>query len=158
VSEAAATALALIEGRIGQEEGVGEWDEITQEMISEFADLTNDHQFIHVDEAAAQSVGFPTTIAHGFLTLSMLTHLGASIPQDPEMFEGVAMGMNYGFDKVRFVAPVPNGSRVRCRSTLKSAEAKGADAIHLTRTFTMEVEGSEKPALVADWIVRLVYP
>jgi len=157
MSEAAETALAVIEVKIGTEEGVGEWTEITQKMISKFADLTDDHQFIHVDPEAAKSVGFPTTIAHGFLTLSMLTHLGASIPQDPQMFVGVAMGMNYGFDKVRFIAPVPNGSRVRCRSTLKAAEPKG-DAIHLTRTFTMEIEGSEKPALVADWIVRMVYP
>jgi acyl dehydratase len=157
VSEAAANALAFINGKIGEEEGVGDWFEITQEMISEFADLTHDHQFIHVDEDAAKAVGFPTTIAHGFLTLSMLTHLGSSIPQDPKMFEGIAMGMNYGFDKVRFVAPVPNGSRVRCRSTLAAAEPKGGNAIHLTRTFTMEVEGSDKPALVADWIVRMVY-
>lgn len=157
MSEAAATAFEKISERIGSEEGVGEWFEITQDMINEFADLTHDHQFIHVDESAAQSVGFPTTIAHGFLTLSMLTHLAASIPLDPELFKGVAMGMNYGFDKVRFVAPVPNGSNVRCRSELKAADRKGEDAIHLTRTYTMEIEGSEKPALVADWIVRLVF-
>ena len=156
MSEAAEKAYEKISAVIGTEEGVGEWFEITQDMINDFADLTHDHQFIHVDEAAAQSVGFPTTIAHGFLTLSMLTHLAASIPLDPELFKGVAMGMNYGFDKVRFIAPVPNGSRVRCRSVLKAADPKG-DAINLTRTYTMEIEGSDKPGLVADWIVRLVF-
>ena len=156
MSEAAEAAHQKISERVGTEEGVGDWFEITQDMINEFADLTHDHQFIHVDEAAAQSVGFPTTIAHGFLTLSMLTHLAASIPQDPELLKGVAMGMNYGFDKVRFIAPVPNGSRVRCRAELKSAELKG-DAINLTSTYTMEIEGSDKPALAADWIVRLVF-
>ena len=157
MAEAAANARELLTERIGHEEGVGEWFEITQDMISEFADLTHDHQFIHVDEDAAKAVGFPTTIAHGFLTLSMLTKLAASIPQDPEVFKGVAMGMNYGFDKVRFVNPVPNGSRVRCRSALSAVEPKGDDALHLTRTYTMEIEGSDKPALVAEWIVRLVF-
>ncbi|MCP4434640.1 MAG: MaoC family dehydratase [Actinomycetia bacterium] len=157
MSEAAATALAKIQERVGTEEGVGEWFEITQDMINQFADLTEDHQFIHVDEEGAKSVGFPTTIAHGFLTLSMLTHGAASIPQDPELFRGIAMGMNYGFDKVRFVNPVPNGSRLRCRSVLSAAEPKGDNAIHLTRTYTMEIEGADKPALVADWIVRLQF-
>ncbi len=156
MSEAAAAALAIAEAKIGQEDGVGEWTQITQEMINQFADLTSDHQFIHLDEEGAKSVGFPTTVAHGFLSLSMLTHLSSSIPQDPELLKGIAMGINYGFDKVRFLAPVPNGSNVRVRSTLKSAELKG-NAINFTRTYTMDIEGSDKPALAADWIVRLVY-
>ncbi|MFP5321956.1 MAG: MaoC/PaaZ C-terminal domain-containing protein, partial [Acidimicrobiia bacterium] len=92
----------------------------------------------------------------GFLTLSMLTHLSSSIKQDPETFKGVVMGVNYGFDKVRFIAPVPSGSKIRATSVLKDAALKG-NAIDVTRTYTIEVEGGDKPAVVADWITRLVY-
>ena len=155
---AAAKAYELWKAGEGSEEATGEWWEMTQERINQFADVTEDHQFIHVDAERAKATPFGGTIAHGFLTLSMLTHLDAITPNvdEPGRYEGVTMGVNYGFDKVRFIAPVPNGSRVRCRSELKSADLKG-DAINLTRTYTMEIEGSDKPALAADWIVRLVF-
>lgn len=157
MSDAAAAALEKFKNRIGQEDGTGDWFEMTQDRINQFADVTIDHQFIHVDEEAAKASPFGTTIAHGFLTLSMLTHLSSSIPQDSELFKGVVMGVNYGFDKVRFVAPVPSGSRIRATSVLKDAELKGGNQIQVTRTYTIEVEGSDKPAVVADWITRLTY-
>jgi acyl dehydratase len=141
----------------GQDEGVGEWMEIGQDRIDQFADVTIDHQFIHVDPERAKDTPFGGTIAHGFLTLSMLTHLDTTIPKgDPARFEGVVMGVNYGFDKVRFVSPVRAGSRVRARSTLAAVELKG-DAIQTTRTMTVEIEGEDRPALVADWITRVFY-
>ena len=95
-------------------------------------------------------------IAHGFLTLSMLTHLSASIPNVPERLDGIVMGVNYGFDKVRFVSPVKVTSRIRATSVIANVELKG-DALQVTRTMTVEIEGESKPALVADWITRLVY-
>ena len=112
MSEAAAKALALFTADIGNDEGTGEWFEVTQEQIDQFADVTHDHQFIHVDPERAAATPFGTTIAHGFLTLSMLTHLAAgasSAPPDPAKYEGVLMGINYGFNKVRFVSPVKVG-------------------------------------------------
>lgn len=152
----AAAAFEKYQAALGQPEGTGEWFEVTQELVDQFADVTRDHQFIHVDPEAAKATPFGGTIAHGFLTLSMLTHLSSSIPQDTSRFEGILMGVNYGFDKVRFVAPVPTGSRIRCSSVLSKAELKGT-SINATRTMTVEVEGSDKPALVADWITRLTY-
>ena len=142
----------------GQPEGAGEWFEIDQERINQFADVTLDHQFIHVDpEQAAALSPWGTTIAHGFLTLSMLTHLSGSIPQDMSRLAGIVMGVNYGFEKVRFVNPVKVGSRIRATSTLKSVELKDPNNLQVTRTFTVEIDGEDKPALVADWITRLVY-
>lgn len=142
----------------GQPEGTGEWMVVDQERINQFADVTLDHQFIHVDpEQAAALSPWGTTIAHGFLTLSLLTHLSGSIPQDMSRLAGIVMGVNYGFDKVRFVNPVKVGSSVRATSALKSVELKDPNNLQVTRTFTVEIEGENKPALVADWITRLVY-
>jgi acyl dehydratase len=147
----------------GQAEGTGDWFEVSQELINTFADATHDHQFIHVDpERAATMSPWGTTIAHGFLTLSLLTHLIGSIkPADGEArpagrMEGLMMGVNYGFDKVRFVNPVKSGSKVRASGVTKAVELKG-NAINVTRTITVEIEGEDKPALVADWITRLVF-
>ncbi len=152
----AENAYALYEAAKGETEGTGDWFEVTQEQVNQFADITHDHQFIHVDPEAAKATPFGGTIAHGFLTLSMLTHLISSIPQDMTRFAGLLMGVNYGFEKVRFVSPVPTGSRIRATSVLSNVELKGNN-IHTTRTITVEVEGSDKPALVADWITRLTY-
>jgi acyl dehydratase len=147
----------------GQAEGTGEWFEVSQELINTFADATHDHQFIHVDpERAAAMSPWGTTIAHGFLTLSLLTHLVGSIrpadgaPRETPRMEGMLMGVNYGFDKVRFVNPVKVGSKVRASGVTKAVELKG-NAINVTRTITVEIEGEDKPALVADWITRLVF-
>jgi acyl dehydratase len=155
----AENAYELLKAAIGEEEGAGEWLEITQERINEFADVTEDHQFIHVDpEKAAAMSPFGTTIAHGFLTLSLLVKLGASIPvKAPERFDGVVMGVNYGFEKIRFIAPVKVNSRIRCSSVLTGVELKDPNTLHYTRTMTVEIEGESKPALVAEWITRMVY-
>src|SRR5437764_11536798 len=123
----AEAAYELFKTAIGQPEGHGDWMQITQERIDQFADITEDHQFIHVDpEQAAALSPWGTTIAHGFLTLSLLTHLSASIPQPGERYDGILMGINYGFDKVRFVTPVKVGSRVRAKSVLASVDLKDA--------------------------------
>ena len=154
---AAETAFEKFQARLGETDGSGDWFEMTQERINDFADVTIDHQFIHVDEEAAKAGPFGTTIAHGFLTLSMLTHLAGSVPQDPETVKGVIMGVNYGFDKVRFVSPVPSGAKIRGTSALKDVQLKDPNNIQVTRTYTVEVEGAERPAVVADWITRLTY-
>ena len=151
-------AYKLFEAAVGEAEGTGEWFEVTQERINAFADLTEDHQFIHVDpEACKEMSPWGVPIAHGFLTLSMLTHLSGSIPQPPERLDGIVMGVNYGFDKVRFVTPVKVGSRIRASSVLKSADLKDQSNLQIVRTITVEIDGEAKPALVADWVTRLVY-
>lgn len=159
MSENADKAFALYQDAVGKERGTGEWMEISQELINQFADVTQDHQFIHIDPEKAKATPFGTTIAHGFLTLSLLTHLGKGIDDpnaDPARYAGMVMGVNYGFDKVRFISPVKVGSRIRAHAELSKVEQKGS-AIQMTRTFTVEIEGEEKPALVADWITRSVY-
>jgi acyl dehydratase len=159
MSEAAAKAFELYRADVGNDEGTGDWFQVTQDQIDQFADVTHDHQFIHVDPEKALATPFGTTIAHGFLTLSMLTHLakGASAASpDPAKFEGLLMGINYGFNRVRFVSPVKVGSRIRARAVTTNAELKG-NAVEVTRNFTVEIEGVEKPALVAEWVARTVY-
>lgn len=159
MSEAAAKAYELFKADVGNDEGTGEWFEVTQDQINQFADVTHDHQFIHVDPERAKDTPFGTTIAHGFLTLSLLPHLSkgasASAP-DPAKYEGVLMGINYGFNKVRFLNPVKVGSRIRAKAVTTNVELKG-NAIDVTRNFTVEIEGEDKPALVAEWITRTVY-
>ncbi len=151
-------ALEVIQAKIGQEEGTGDWFEVTQERINAFADNTEDHQFIHVDpEKCAQMSPYKVPIAHGFLTLSMLTHLDGSIKKDPKMFEGVIMGVNYGFDKVRFISPVPVNSKIRGRSEIMSATPKPGNTIQLKRKLTIEIEGQDKPACVAEWLTNVIF-
>ena len=159
MSEAAAKAIELFKADIGTDEGTGEWFQVTQDQIDRFADVTQDHQFIHVDPERAKDTPFGTTIAHGFLTLSMLTHLSGSVraaAPDPAKYAGVVMGINYGFNRVRFVSPVKVGSRIRARGVTANAELKG-NAVEVTRTITVEIEGEEKPALVAEWVTRTIY-
>ncbi len=159
MSDAANNAFPLYQADIGTDEGTGEWFEVTQDQINAFADVTLDHQFIHVDPEAAKATPFGTTIAHGFLTLSMLTHLSAgasSAAPDPARLTGVLMGLNYGFNKVRFINPVKVNSRVRARGVTSNVELKG-NSIDVTRTFTVEIDGEEKPAMVAEWVTRIVY-
>ena len=143
---------------VGRPEGSGAWLAITQERVDAFADVTEDHQFIHVDPAAAaQYSPWGTTIAHGFLTLSLLTVLTSTIEQPTERAAGLVMGVNYGFDKVRFVNPVKVGARIRASTVLASADLKDPSNLQVVRTVTVEIEGEAKPALVADWVTRLVY-
>jgi acyl dehydratase len=159
MSENAEKAFKLFKEVEGVEQATGEWMEIDQDIVNQFADVTKDHQFIHVDPERAKQTPFGGTIAHGFLTLSLLTHLGASAkPEspDPRRFEGMVMGVNYGFEKVRFISPVKVGSRIRVHKLLSKVELKG-NAVQQTQTMTVEIEGGSKPALVADWLTRAVY-
>ena len=135
--------------KIGQEIGVSEWLPIDQSMIDRFADLTQDHQFIHVDPVAAVRTPFGGTIAHGFLVLAMLSKLceGANVK-----LEGAVMGMNYGFDKVRMTSPVRSGKRIRGRFVLKDFAERAPGQWLVTLAVTVEIEGESKPAIVADWL------
>jgi acyl dehydratase len=134
---------------VGTEIGTSDWITVTQERIQLFADATNDHQWIHLDPERAKSGPFGTTIAHGFLTLSLLPEMGASAFQ----VRGTRMGVNYGLNKVRFPAPVPSGSRLRGRFTLLAYEPLDGGA-QLTVQVTMEREGSDKPVCVAESLSR----
>ena len=134
---------------VGKETGVSEWITIDQDRINVFADVTEDHQFIHVDPEAAKATPFGTTIAHGFLSLSMLSKLAAGCVI---VLEGVKMGVNYGFDKVRFSAPVKSGKRIRGRFTLMSADQKMPGQWTFKYAVRVEIEGEDKPALVAEWL------
>ena len=153
----AEAAYAVMKSTEGSERGHGDWFEVTQEQIGAFADCTWDHQFIHIDEERAKAeTPFGGTIAHGFLTLSMLTHLMHSVPSDAPRLAGAMMGINYGLDRVRFISPVNRGKRVRARAAVKSVELKPA-AVQTVTTITVEIEGGSRPALVADWVTRTVF-
>lgn len=159
MSSKAEAALAVFNSYAGEEEGVGDWFEVDQARINLFADATMDHQFIHIDpEKSAELSPYKVTIAHGFLTLSLVVHLGGSVPaKKPEALEGVYMGVNYGLDKVRFPAPVPVNSKLRARHRLMSAELKGPNTIQVKREVIIELEGSDKPVCVAETLSRLMY-
>ena len=151
-------AFQVLTAAIGRAQAPGEWFEVDQARIDAFAEVTEDRQFIHVDPAkSAELSPYGVTIAHGFLTLSLLTPLCASVPQDPKSLEGIVMGVNYGFDKVRFVAPVKVGSKIRAASVVSAVEQKDPDTLQVTRSVTVEVEGGSKPALVAEWVTRMIY-
>ena len=144
------TSLANLHTYIGQELGASDWLVIGQERIDAFARATGDHQWIHVDAArAARETPFGTTIAHGFLTLSLVSHLLRQVVQ----ITGVQMTLNYGMNRVRFVAPVPAGSRVRARVALADLQSI-ADGAQATWSVAIEREGGTKPCVVAEWIVR----
>jgi acyl dehydratase len=142
-----------LEELIGEELGVSQWMAITQERVDAFADATDDHQWIHVDPERAAQTPFGGTIAHGFLTLSLVVPLAGQVPLD---VGEPRMGINYGLDRVRFPAPVPVGSRIRARVRLDAVD-EVAGGIQVKRTVTMEVEGSEKPAMVAETLTRYYY-
>lgn len=135
---------------VGKEIGVSPWRTVSQEMIDKFADATDDHQFIHVDPVrAAAETPFGGTIAHGFLSLSLLSTLAyEAVPP----VEGADIGVNYGFDRVRFVAPVKAGARVRARFALAEMTVRPSGWLHFNYDVTVEIEGSAKPALTARWL------
>jgi acyl dehydratase len=139
---------------VGQPLGVSDWKEIDQKRIAEFADVTEDHQWIHVDvDRAAAESPYGATIAHGFLTLSLIPVLC----QQNYRVENRKMGINYGLNKVRFLAPVVVGSRVRVRSELLDVTKVADDIVNLTIRNTVEIDGSNKPAAVADMITRIIF-
>jgi acyl dehydratase len=159
MSSNAENALAVLKKFEGKEEGTSAWHTVDQTQINLFADATLDRQFIHVDpEMAAKVSPYKTTIAHGFLTLSLVPYLGSSIkPVDNAMYDGLMMGINYGLDKVRFPNPVKVNSKVRARRELTSAELVPPNTVQLKQKVTIEIEGEAKPACVAETVVRLIY-
>ncbi|MCD6042635.1 MAG: MaoC family dehydratase [Burkholderiales bacterium] len=142
-----------LEKRVGEEVGVSPWVEITQERIDTFAKAIDDFQWIHVDPERAKGSPFGGTIAHGFLTLSLLSHLS----ERTFGFSDRRMGVNYGLNRVRFTAPVPSGSRVRARFTLQKFETLAEGGIQVTWSTLIEREGADKPVLVAEWLGRHYY-
>ena len=142
-----------MQARIGGE-SVSDWVEVSQQMIDRFAEATGDHQFIHVDPERAAQTPFGGTIAHGFLTLSLMPLLSAKVPDAPRI-AGAKMGVNYGGNKVRFLTPVRSGSRVRGRFTLLAFDEKRPGQFQQTTNFVVEIEGQDKPALIAEWISQI---
>jgi acyl dehydratase len=134
---------------VGKESGVSDWITIEQDRINQFADVTEDHQFIHINLDMAKMTPFGGTIAHGFLTLSLLSKMAE---QASILLEGTKMGVNYGFDKVRFLAPVPTGAKVRGRFVVANVDEKRPGQVLVTYDVTVEIEGGEKPALIAQWM------
>jgi acyl dehydratase len=145
--------VMTLRDRIGEEIAVGDWFAITQARIDQYAEATGDHQWIHVDPArAAAESPFKTTIAHGFLTLSLVS----TLVRDAMTFTGLRLAINYGLNRVRFVSPVPSGSRIRGRFAVVAVEAVEG-GYQVTWKVTVERENSEKPCCVAEWLVRY-YP
>lgn len=150
-------AYETLSARIGESNTPSDWFEITQERVNDFADVTMDHQWIHVDPERAKAGPFGAPIAHGQLTLSIMSFLpkpdaAESLPQLP----GQKLTINYGFDKIRFPSPVPVGAKIRTTSTLKRVEIKGS-MIETMNEVVVEVQGSEKPCVVAESLGRLVF-
>ena len=142
-------SIEEIQSKIGSEVGVSDWILVDQARIDAFADVTEDPQFIHIDPEAAAKTQFGGTIAHGFLSLSLLSRMAYDVMLTPD---GVKMGVNYGFEKVRFLSAVRSGSRVRGRFTLASFEEKRPGQYQFVHNVAVEIEGEDKPALIADWI------
>jgi acyl dehydratase len=142
-------SLDQIRARIGQEVGTSGWLLVDQARIDAFADATEDRQFIHVDPAAAAQTPFGGTVAHGFLTLSLLSRMAAEAMLLPDTLQ---MAVNYGFERVRFIAPVRSGARVRGRFVLDSVDEKGPGQVLTRHSVTVEIEGETKPALTALWL------
>ena len=141
--------LDAIRAQVGSEIGLSDWILVDQARITAFAEATDDHQFIHVDPAAAAQTPFGGTIAHGFLSLSLLSRMAADVMQVPD---SIKMAVNYGLDRVRFIAPVRAGSRVRGRFTLDAVEDKAPGQLLLRHNVTVEIENELKPALTAQWL------
>lgn len=149
------TARADLEARIGTEIGVSDWITVDQAMIDAFSEVTHDHQWIHVDPArAAAETPFGGTIAHGFLTLSLASKFSYDCMQP---MPGQVMGINYGFNKLRFLSPVPAGARLRGRFTLTSIRQRSDTELLRETQLTIEIEGHDSPALVAEWLGLSVF-
>lgn len=144
--------LEEVQSHVGDEIGVSDWFLMDQERISAFADVTEDHMFLHVDPDAAAATPFGGTIAHGLLTLSMMPVMAyQAVPG----ISGTKMGVNYGYNRIRFMAPVPSGKRIRGRFVVKSVEPKSDGRQEITHEATIEIEGEDKPALVGEWLTMV---
>ena len=149
-------AYETMTARIGESDPPTDWFEIDQQRIDDFADVTMDHQWIHVDVERAKAGPFGAPIAHGHLTLSIMGHLPRSQKFEEARLAGQKLGINYGFNRVRFPAPVPVGARLRMHSTLKSVEIKGG-MLEVMNEVVVEVEGQDKPCCVAESLGRMVF-
>jgi acyl dehydratase len=146
-------SLESYQALVGKEIGISSWHVVDQKRIDTYADVCEDHQFIHVDPERAKTTPFGTTIAHGFLTMSLLSVMSYEVMP---AIEGTTMGVNYGFDRLRFMSPVKSGKRVRGRFTLAKAELRRPKELQTVTHVAVEIEGEAKPALVADWL-GLIY-
>jgi acyl dehydratase len=147
-------SLETYQAMVGKEVGVSSWHLIDQSRINAYADVIEDHQFIHVDpERAKKETAFGTTVAHGFLTMSLMSIMSYEVMP---VIQGTTMGVNYGFDRLRFMSPVRAGSRVRGRFVLKEARLRKPTELQSRTNVTVEIEGEPKPAIVADWL-GLIY-
>ncbi len=145
-------SLEEVQGYVGKEIGVSDWFEMDQNRISAFADITEDHMFLHVDPEAAAQTPFGGTIAHGLLTLSMMPVMAyQAVPG----ISGTRMGVNYGYNRIRFMAPVKSGKRIRGRFVVKSVEPKDGGRMEINHEATIEIEGEDKPALVGEWLTMV---
>jgi acyl dehydratase len=147
-------SLEAYQNMVGEEIGVSSWHLVDQKRIDHYADVIEDHQFIHVDpERAKRETPFGTTVAHGFLTMSLLSIMSYEVMP---VIQGTTMGVNYGFDKLRFISPVRSGRRVRGRFVLAEARLRKSTELQSRTNVTVEIEGEDRPALIADWI-GLIY-
>jgi acyl dehydratase len=147
-------SLEAYQNMVGKEVGVSSWHLVDQSRINDYADVIEDHQFIHIDpERARRETAFGTTVAHGFLTMSLLSIMSYEVMP---VIEGTTMGVNYGFDRLRFIAPVRAGRRVRGRFVLTEAKLRKPTELQSRINVTVEIEGEDKPAIVADWL-GLIY-
>ena len=147
-------SFEVYQAMVGKEIGVSSWHLVDQPRIDTYADVIEDHQFIHVDpERAKKETAFGTTIAHGFLTMSLLSIMSYEVMP---VIAGTTMGVNYGFDKLRFISPVRSGKRVRGRFVLAEAKLRKPNELQSRTNVTVEIEGEDRPALVADWL-GLIY-
>jgi len=149
------TSIEQLKGYIGQQVGIGQWVKVTQEMVDKFAEATGDHQYIHIDPERARETPFGGTIAHGYLTLSLLTGFLARERQGPQIKLNERMRVNYGLNKVRFMAHVPVGACIRAHVGLRNvAEAPDGTWVQITYEQSVQLEGSDRPAMVAETITR----
>ena len=155
-NEALQNGYDTLTARIGQPSDPTEWFEMTQERINDFADTTLDHQWIHIDPERAKAGPFGAPVAHGQLTMSLMSFLPGGDGIGLPVFEGMRMGINYGWNRVRFPAPVPVGARIRTRAEIRSVEVKG-QMLEVVNRLTVEVQGQSKPACVGDSVLRLVF-
>ncbi len=159
MATAAENAVEILKGQIGKPDGHGDWITVDQDRINLFADATLDHQFIHIDpKKSAELSPYKVTIAHGFLTLSLIPHLTSSIPQqNPEAYKGIVMGVNYGLDKVRFPNPVKVDSKVRAHRELMEVTLVNPNTVQVKNKITVEIDGEAKPGCVAEFLSRMIY-
>ena len=147
-----------VTGKLGQESHVSDWIDVDQNMINGFADVTKDHQWIHIDvEKAAKESPFGSTVAHGFLTLSLIPHLNGMVDPGKPAYPGLKLGVNYGLNRVRFPNPVVAGSKVRSRSKPVSVDKINEECFQVVQEITIEIDGQEKPACVAEMVSRYYF-